>query len=114
MAHCFLKKVGGGSSKLKSASGTYQLSNSANVSVDLGFKPKFLAIRGTATTITMIYNKNYSSSTFKYATSGNYSSNQNLNTSTAYRLKSIDNNGFTVNKGSSSTNYTFYYFAIGE
>lgn len=114
MAKCFFKKIGGSGSSLKSAHGTFATDATNSTSVNLGFKPKYLAIRpasGTSVTLIMTYNENYSQTTFKSATSTAYSANTALGGSANGRLYSINNNGFTVNKLSGVN--SFDYFAIG-
>lgn len=98
-----------------SASGTYETSTTENITIDIGFKPKFLAIQaapGAATMVMMIYSEDFSADTYKYATGGAYAQNRNLNTDTAgARLYSINENGFTVCPA--TTVVAFSYFALG-
>lgn len=98
-----------------SANGTYETSTTENITIDIGFKPKFLAIQaapGGTTAVMMIYSEEFSSATYKYATSGAYAQDRNLNTDTAgARLYSINENGFTICPATSVI--AFSYFAIG-
>lgn len=98
-----------------SASGEYEVSTTENISIDIGFKPKYLAIQaasGGTTTVIMIYNEDFSTATYKYASGSAYAANRNLNTdTTGARLYSINENGFTVCPATSVV--AFSYFAVG-
>lgn len=98
-----------------SASGTYETSPDENTTIDIGFKPKFLAIQaapGGAATGMMIYSEEFSTTTYKLASSSAYAQDRNLNTDTSGgRLYSINENGFTVCLAASGA--AFSYFAIG-
>lgn len=106
------KNVGGYGA---SASGEYEVSTTEQTTIDIGFKPKYLAIQaapGGTTSVMMIYNEDFSTTTYKYATSSSYAQNRNLNTdTTGSRLYSINENGFTVCP--TTTVIAFSYFAVG-
>lgn len=94
--------------------GSFSWSSSAQTTVNVGFKPKYLCIRGQSTSPTMIiYNEDAASGTtqFLHANGNNTVTTRNLGTSTGQYLYSINSNGFTVNKTGSGV--TGYYFAIG-
>lgn len=110
--------VRNGNSTLKFAKGTFTTGSSA-VSVNIGFKPKYLAVivnksNGSSLGVSYIYNEDVSTGTYIHAATDVYAVVRNLNTSTNYNLKSIDDNGFTVNPyPSSSWMGPATYFAIG-
>ena len=99
-----------------SASGTYQVSTTESTSIDIGFKPKYLAIQAAANeanTSMIIYSEDFSTTTYKYATSGLAAQNRTIGDGPdGGRLVSIDDNGFTVYKNSGAAS-VFTYFALG-
>lgn len=107
-----------GNSTLKFAKGTFTTSSSA-VSVNIGFKPKYLAVttyksNGSTLGVAYIYNEDISTGTYMHAASDVSAVVRNLNTTTNYNLKSINYDGFTINPYSSSDwRGTAVYFAIG-
>lgn len=110
--------VRSGNSTLKFAKGTFTPASSA-VSVNIGFKPKYLAVivnksNGSSLGVAYIYNEDVSTGTYIHAATDVYAVVRNLNTTTNYNLKSIDNDGFTVNPYvNSSWIGPATYFAIG-
>lgn len=110
--------VRNGNSTLKFAKGTFIPSSSA-VSVNIGFKPKYLAVtayktNGSTLGVTYIYNEDISTGTYIHGASDVYSVVRSLNTTTNYNLKSINNDGFTVNPyPTADWRGTAVYFAIG-
>lgn len=113
MAKCqFFKSGSGGGQKV--VNGTFSTQTSGSYSVNLGFKPKYLAIQaaaGSSATNMQIYNVDYSTTLFIYATSSAYSQDKAFGSSTSGVLYSIDNNGFTMNKSGSVV--SLEYMAIG-
>lgn len=99
--------------------GSYTPSTSSSVTIDCGFKPKYLCIWGNksgATTLSYlyIYDERRDTTTFLMAYNGSAPARQNLPNTTAYYLGEITNTGFVMNKYSSSSwAGTHYYFAIG-
>lgn len=91
--------------------GTYTTSTSAKVKVTLGFKPKYIGILSSTSSIIIIYDERVSTSQFMRATSSYYSAFQNLGNTSTGRLYSVDDDGFTINAHSSVQN--FNYVAIG-
>lgn len=88
--------------------------------VNVGFKPKYLAISCFRTNnyagTSYMYNEDVSSTKYIYSSSdsGGTLSTQDLGTSTTYRLYSIDDDGFTMNAfTTSSWRGNAYYIAIG-
>ena len=90
---------------------------SGTTSVTVGFKPKYLCIRVTNSSEVVhracIYDERYSTTQFQNAATGTYLSGTNLNGSASGTLKSIDSNGFTMNKYSDGSKANGEYFAIG-
>lgn len=97
--------------------GSVTLSTSSTTKVTLGFKPKYLAYRITNNSesnyVMNIYDERYSTSASINAGTGTYMTNVALNGTTQNRLKSIDSDGFTINKTGSSSYTKLEYFAIG-
>ena len=111
-----LYRTGGSSVKFKT--GTFTTASSA-VHVEVGFKPKYLAVityqsNGTSLSLAYIYNEDLYTTKYMHTAGDKNLSLQNLNSSTAYYLKSIDDDGFTVN-GYTTAGWrgNAYYFAIG-
>ena len=100
---------GGGT---KTATGTFTWSSSNQVSVNIGFKPKYLCVRNSAT-VMIIYNQDLSTTSYQFSNNSQYSTSVNFGTTTAGRLYSISDSGFTVNKFTGTSGSTGYYFAIG-
>lgn len=104
------KKINGSNQKV--AFGTFANSNSAQVTVNIGFTPKYLATLSSNTSGAgmNIYNADVSMTKAFYAGSSTSSTFFNLGGSTNYRLARITANGFVMNKCGTGTSY---YFAIG-
>lgn len=113
MAKCqFFRSGNGGGQKV--ANGTFSTQTSGSYSINIGFKPKYLAIQaaaGSSATDIQIYDEDYSTTLFIYATSSAYSQDKTFGSSTTGVLYSIDNNGFTMNKSGSVV--SLEYMAIG-
>ena len=110
MAHCFFKKVGGTStSGGKYAHGSFSTSTSAKTKITLGFKPKTVALM--VVNNLHYYDETISTTQYKFATPSTNLTNLNLGNTTAGRLTSIDDDGFSVNKTSSVL--ACYYHAVG-
>lgn len=111
-----LYRTGGSSVKFKT--GTFRTASSA-VHVEVGFKPKYLAVityksNGTSFALGYIYNEDLSTTKYMHTAGDVNGGFRNLNTTSAYNLKSIDDDGFTVNAYSSSDwRGNAVYFAIG-
>jgi hypothetical protein len=102
---------GGGSELVKVGTCTNSSSSTANVSVTLGFKPKYLCVAYSNNCV-LVYDERHSTLKYYRCTStpgfdGQASFNQ---TSTGNTIQSIDNDGFTIR---SSGSRTWNYFAIG-
>jgi len=95
----------------KIGSGSY--SGTSEITVNLGFKPKYLAIFGadTSTRLMNIYDEDVSTTQFLRAYGSAYATWVNIGT-TPYCIKSITNTGFSVS-GFGSVTAGFRYFAIG-
>lgn len=103
-------------------SGTIDLSECAHssqngdnvnrIKVTLGFKPKALAVFNDYGRL-CIYDDAMSTTTFRFGSTANVASTQNLGTTTGNMLYSIDNDGFTFNKTQTASNI-LYYSAVGE
>jgi len=104
-----LFRCGGGA---KCASGTFVASSSQMTSINCGFKPKYLTIVNTTAVNTrnIVYDERQSTTKYAMSTASNKLTAYNLNDNSAYRLYSIDDNGFTVTKWN---NNNCAYFAIG-
>lgn len=112
-----LKKINTNDIKVKN--GTFYPSTTGEVSVDVGFKPKYLGVivyktDGTTLSLSYVYDEEVSTTKYMLTASDRNGGLVDLNTTDDYRLKSIDSNGFTVNKYTSSNwNGLAYYFAVG-
>ena len=102
---------GGGGAQVRKGSSNY--SGTSEVTVNLGFKPKYLAICSGNTTnrFMNIYDADVSTTQFMRAYGNGYGSWVNIGT-TNYAIKSITNTGFSV-VGYSNVTAPFDYFAIG-
>ena len=92
----------------QAASGSFTLTASADVSVDCGFKPKYIAYYAGTTTM-CIYNEDVSSANWIRGASSGITTRA-VGASLNIGLKSVDDTGFSVIKTPSST-ITVYYFA---
>lgn len=109
MAHCQFFRNG----TINPSAHSSQSGDSVNqIKVTLGFKPKALAVFNDYGRL-CIYDDAISTTTFRYGSTANVASTQNLGTTTANMLYSIDNDGFTFNKTQTSSN-VLYYSAVGE
>ncbi len=102
--------MGGGT---KTATGTVTLPTSGNVKVTTGFEPKYVCYfrSGTSYIFAGIYDKDSDSSKWLRIGSSGSPAYKNFGTDNDAGMVSIDSDGFTLRKYSSST--TVYYFAIG-
>ena len=91
-------------------SGTFTLSANTNNSINIGFKPKYIAYSVGTTGNVSTYNSDISTTQFKKCGSSGIT-NTNIGTSASYNLMEITSTGFSV-RGASS-NIPMYYFAIG-
>lgn len=108
----FRASIGGGSgAQVRKGSSNY--SGTSEITVNLGFKPKYLAIcsGNTSNRMMNIYDADVSTSQFMRAYGNAYGSWVNIG-STNYAIKSITNTGFSV-VGYSNVSAPFDYFAIG-
>ena len=103
--------MGGG----KVAVGNFNYSSSSKVSINIGFKPKYLCIRAAANETSVgtayIYDERFSTTNMLRTSTGAYLQSAALGGSTDGRLYSINSDGFTMNKV--STSLLGSYFAIG-
>ncbi len=98
----------------KVAVGTFTNSSSAvaNVTVDIGFKPKYLCI-WYASSVVLVYDERHNSggSYFRTSSAPAFDAAARFNqSSTGNTIQSITSTGFIVR---SSANRTWHYFAIG-
>lgn len=115
---CALRKIGGGT--LKTATGAFTGSTTNTTKITLGFKPKYLSVVGYTSTnqfITAIYNEDVNSTKQLFsAKNGSAATITTENipfTSTGQsRIKSIDDDGFTM-QSMISYAVNCYYFALG-
>lgn len=100
--------------RYKVAQGTFEASTSAQTTINIGFKPKFLVIQqgASSTSGVLIYDENVSTTASRFAGSGTNLGSVNLGVTTNNRLYSINDDGFTVNKVGSA-NVHCLYLAIG-
>ena len=106
---------GGGSGDI--ATGTFTPTTS-DLHITLGFKPKQLAIYVAKTDnsagVLFSYDENVSTTQHLYTASGEGLRFVNLGTTTVYRIKSIDNDGFTITGFSTAAwRGLGHYYAIG-
>ena len=94
------------------AVGTANLGTS-RATVNIGFRPKYLCIwAGSSRNAISTYNADWSTTKAYYSGASTSSTSYTMSSdSTNYRLHSITDTGFTVNKASQATN--MLYFAIG-
>lgn len=97
----------------KTAIGTFSHGTS-RTTVDIGFKPVFLCVRtGSGQSAISTYDAATSTTQAMYSGGSTESTKYTMSSDTTnYRLHSITDTGFTINKGTST--YTGHYFAIGE
>ena len=82
------------------------------MNIDVGFKPNYLLFQAnTLVDNISYYNSDVSTTTFQYAERSTTAHTENLGNTTNGRLKSINSNGFTVNK-TGSGDLQLYYFAF--
>lgn len=98
--------------------GYVQLSTSTTTEVNLGFKPKYICLTGMNNSNTPascnVYNEDAMGSNKAYnAGSGAYVTQYTLPNTANYRINSITNTGFIMNKSGSSSIVNYYYFALG-
>ncbi|MBP5383566.1 MAG: hypothetical protein J6Y57_01165 [Lachnospiraceae bacterium] len=110
MAFYRSKRASGGGGQTRVGTGTYN--GTREITINLGFKPKYLALTvGTSGKVVNVYNADLSTTQF-YRQYGSYTGSwQDIGT-TSYAIKSITDTGFSV-VGYSNASATFYYFAIG-
>lgn len=105
---------GGGGAKVKT--GTFQTSTSGTVTVNCGFKPKYLALEGDGSTSSAghfmnVYNEDTSNTYSYYASASAYPTKKNNGASSNGSI-TITSTGFTYYFGVSPAR-TVRYFAIG-
>lgn len=93
--------------------GVVKMSTASTVTIELGFKPKYLAMCSSA--MMFIYDERRSTTKVGTAGTSVYKKDESLNITTANRIASISDSGTVViNKASNSTSAVdTYYFAIG-
>lgn len=96
----------------KAVYGSKVVSSSQDNVFTCGFKPKYICYISSTASYAGIYNENYDTTKGLYSGSGTYLGGYTIPSSSSNRIKSIDNDGFTLGKASSN-NATVYYFAIG-
>lgn len=96
------------------ATGTSAYSGAQEVTVNIGFKPKYLTISADSTTNKMmnIYNSDISTTKFMRAWGSAYGGWVNIGDASNYTIQSITNTGFSV-RGASGSSTGFAYYAIG-
>lgn len=94
----------------KYAFGSGNLSTTAQIKPVCGFKPKQVLFFLNNITLSM-YDERYSTTKVKIGSTSLYLQDQNLGITTNGRLTSIDEDGFTVNKGANPDPYL--WFALG-
>lgn len=95
----------------KTASGTFN--GSAQLTIGTGFKPQYIAVIGrlnNSGAALNIYDTRLSTTQCLYTGASTSLQYYNLGGTSSHHIYSINNDGFTINKGS---NYTGAYFAIG-
>ena len=98
----------------KTATGSFNLTTSANMTITLGFKPKYICVYGGSTANPIcVYSEDVSTSKYYSGSSSAYVTNYNLPSTTTNRINSITSDGFIMNKASSAGVGTYRYFAIG-
>lgn len=96
--------------KVKVGTCTNSSSSPANVSVTLGFKPKYLCV-SYADSVVLVYDERHSTTKhYRCTSTPGFSAQYSFGQSAGNALYSIDDNGFTLR---SSANRTWNYFAIG-
>ena len=103
-------RVGLGGGGGRTATGTFNYDSTREVTINLGFKPKYIALCSSGQ-IVNVYNSDISTTRFLRGYGSSYPSWQNIGT-TPYGIKSITNTGFSV-VGTSGSSAQIYYFAIG-
>ena len=98
---------GGGGQKIKIDTFT---NTSSGVTVDVGFKPKVLCMATSVNNILNYYDENISTTRFYFGASGSPVTLTALGGTNGSRLKSINDNGFTINGGNVAT---YNYVAVG-
>ena len=98
------------------AIGTFTASTSAQTTVSLGFKPKYLCIRqyssASAPYVVYICDERYSTTGYQGAGTGAYLANQAYEQTNNNRIYKLTDDGFIFNKVASGTT-NCDYFAIG-
>ena len=92
--------------------GSKVVSSSQDNVFTCGFKPKYICYISSTGSYAGIYNENYDTTKGLYSGSGTYLGGYTIPSSNSNRIKSINDDGFTLAKASSN-NATVYYFAIG-
>lgn len=116
MAYYETQAQTGSGEKVKVGTFSNTSSSVANVSVNIGFKPKRLTAwySSSSAKISLVYDEDYSTTTHMRGTwtssQANFTPTQAINSSVGNALAAINNDGFTVR---SSANRTWHYFAIG-
>lgn len=97
----------------KTASGTFNSSSTNQTTVNIGFKPQYIAVIGrlnNSGAALNIYDTRLSTTKCLYTGASTSLQYYNLGGKSDHHIYSINNDGFTINKGG---NYTGAYFAIG-
>ena len=116
MAYYRTQTQAGSGEKVSVGTLTNTSSSVANVSVNIGFKPKRLTVwyYSGSTRVSLVYDEDYSTTTHMrgtYTSSNSaFTPNQAINSSVGNALAAINNDGFTVR---SSGSRTWHYYAIG-
>ena len=98
---------GGSGQKIKVDTFT---NTSSGVTINVGFKPRTLCMITSTNNILNYYDENISTNNFYFGASGTTVSFTALGGTKGSRLKSINDNGFTINGGNVAT---YNYVAIG-
>lgn len=104
-----LIRCNGSGAKVKH--GTFTSANS-ETTINVGFKPKYLYIANDVTRVVNIYDEDISTTSFMYAGASASVSDKNLGGTGTYEIKSINNDGFTIN-AMPATGNPVYYLAVG-
>ena len=104
----YIPAISGGKCKI----GSFTWASSGTTKVTCGFKPKQLTIINTTslTTRNICYDERQSTTKFVMSTSGSNLTSYNIGDTSTWRIKSIDDDGFTMTTGN---NNAMIYFAIG-
>lgn len=100
--------------RMKVAIGDSDYGNTQSLTVNIGFKPKILAVTVQSSNYKAInyYDENISTSSYRFGSGTTYYQDRNMGVTYDNGINSINSNGFTLNKSSSAT-MVIHYVAIG-